>query len=91
VAVTCHVFGQRPSRWMRLHEINDALSDEFDREMCGLYLEFEDARELNRLKRFWNWAWGGEKEGGKTSCQHERFKKLPDGTLKCLDCGEVGN
>lgn len=79
---------------MRLPDNDPSLADEFDR-VCAVYFrEWEDERELNRLKRAIAWAFGGKDEGGqggRAECPHEHFERLPSGDLKCRDCGEVGN
>jgi hypothetical protein len=76
---------------MRLRD--RGLADEFDRCLAIYYREWEDERELNRLKVAIGWGFGGEEKGKSkgTSCSHERFEKQASGELKCKDCGATGN
>ena len=58
--MTAATFGQRPSSLLRLKD--PAVADEVDRYCAVLYREWEEAREVNRLKRVLHWFMGGEEE-----------------------------
>lgn len=97
VAITAATYpGRSPSQRLGLEAkslADKALADEVDRYCAVLYHEWADERETNRLKRAIAWAFSGEEKGGgkPVACEHEGFDRLPDGGLKCRDCGEVGN
>jgi hypothetical protein len=58
--VTAATFGQKPSSLLRLKD--PAISGEVDRYCAVLYREWEETREVNRLKRVLHWFMGGEEE-----------------------------